>query len=238
MKMFIQTQIDALKQHIKEQLPDYNSGKPLDMLKALLGYDMVLGQSYTLWLMLLDRGYKKTPKGQAVVKLALDVEFREYRHQHLLTMVAAALDIPVTFKNVESVYESVDQVMLPILQKEVRSLSASAPSVDGFFIMAILGNAAPAYLPWFTQTAEHRLNSGSAAYFRSRGRDSVLAAEFLNAANDEYIQQTIDLAGVDHYRRRRIGHSQQQRMEEITEKLKTVFTAMFSFAKVTDPVAQ
>lgn len=236
MKEFIQKQIADLNLSINTGLPNYNSVKPSDALKTLLAYDMVFRPNFILWLMLM-KGKERTAKGIEVVGDNLKCEIEENHPQLLLNTLVPTLSLFTDIGSTEQVYKDVDILMMPIMVNEVRSLTLSSASTDGFFIMAMLENASLTFIPWLKQIVEHRLPVGDVTYFNIHGEaDKEHAVAFLDAANDEYIQRAITNGGIDISRRKMVYSSQKKRMVEITEKLKAVFEGIFSFVKKSELV--
>lgn len=236
MKEFIQKQIDELRLSISTGLPNYNKVKPSNALKVLLAYDMVFRPNFILWLMLM-KGKERTPKGRKVLEDNLKCEIEENHPQLLLNSLVPSFHLFTDVESMEQVYKDVDKKMLPIITNEVRSLTLSSTSTDGFFIMAMLENASLTFIPWIKEIVEHRLPVNDVKYFNVHGEaDKEHAVAFLEASSDEYIQRAITNGGEDFQRRRMIYSSQEKHMNEITAKLKTVFEGIFYFVKETELV--
>ncbi|HWC57953.1 MAG TPA: hypothetical protein VG621_03320 [Candidatus Paceibacterota bacterium] len=235
MKQFITEQTEDLKQFITELLPDYNNGEPSDMLKVLLAYDMVVRTNFILWLMLTN-GNVQTAEAKQVLEENIKCQIEENHPQLLLNVIVPALQFLAVFYSIRDQYEDVDAVMLPIVAREIRFLTQKAASVKGLFLMALWENSSLVFIPWLNEISFHRLAISDGKYFLIHRETDINATAFIEAASVEFESVIEKLAKSDLKRRRYYRGQMSIELGEITESLKRVFSAIFSFAKVPQTV--
>lgn len=155
MKLFIEDQIENLKQSVLTVIPDYNRVKPLDAARTILLYDKLFRSNYPLWLTLADQSLA-------------NANFINKHNEMLLKLTVNTMSycLPSLAKRMAETHADIDAVTQNITPYLSR-LTCAASGQHRFFIVGAFESVMKEMSPWMKEVIQHRTNMiNQDGYFR------------------------------------------------------------------------